>query len=47
MKVKYVVNIDIMEFLVDCNIYAMDSVCEDCYYFKKMKEFVDYIRNKK
>ncbi|WZZ35820.1 hypothetical protein YC2023_019221 [Brassica napus] len=47
VKAKYVANTDTMEPLADCNTHAMDSACEDCYYFKKMKEFVDYIRNKK
>ena len=47
LKTKYLTNTTTMEPLTDCHNHDMDSACEDCYYFKRMNEFVDYISTKK
>ena len=47
LKTKYLTNTATMEPLTDCHNHDMDSACEDCYYSKRMNEFVDYIRAKK
>lgn len=47
LKTKYLTNTATMELLTDCHNHAMDSPCKNCYYFKRMSEFVDYIRRKK
>ena len=47
LKTKYLTNTATREPLTDCHNHDMDSACEDCYYFKRMNEFVDYISTKK
>lgn len=47
LKTKYLTNTVTMEPLTDCHNHDMDSACEDCYYFKRINKFVDYISTKK
>ncbi|CAN6854494.1 unnamed protein product [Brassica oleracea] len=47
LKIRYLANTARMEPEAECHQHDMDSACEDCYYFKKMNEFIDYIRTKK
>lgn len=36
-------NTDTMQPWTDCHNRDINSSCEECYYFNRMNEFVDYI----
>ena len=46
LKTKYLTNTSTMKPLTECHIHDMDKTCEDCYHFKKMKEFVIFIQTR-
>lgn len=47
LKKKYETNTSTMKFLTNCNIHDIGKPCEYCYYFKRIKKFIIFLRTRK